>query len=43
LDRASVAAGGTLAGVLRTQIDNAPGAMFVKDRDGRHRAKATRK
>jgi PAS domain S-box-containing protein len=36
LDRASVAAGGGLAAVLRALIDNAPVAMFVKDRDGRY-------
>jgi PAS domain S-box-containing protein len=36
LDRASVAAGGGLAGVLRALIDHAPVAMFVKDRDGRY-------
>jgi PAS domain S-box-containing protein len=36
LDRASVAAGGGLACVLRALIDHAPVAMFVKDRDGRY-------
>src|SRR4051812_22131639 len=36
LDRASVAAGGELAGVLRALIDHAPVAMFVKDLDGRY-------
>src|SRR3954447_8119432 len=35
LDRASVACGGGVAGVLRALIDHAPVAMFVKDRDGR--------